>query len=103
MTHQLECKDCGFQAKNKAGHLSHIRSHGGKPAPKATKPLEVMDMHNHKKPQLCTACNALPVGATELVTLLLVTVFALTAVLLTSVYALEAQSDRIAVLESQLQ
>lgn len=52
---------------------------------------------------VCRSCHALPVGSIELVSLLLVLVFSLTAVLFTSVYALQTQQAKVAALESQLQ
>ncbi|MBU1126523.1 MAG: hypothetical protein ABH826_02135 [Patescibacteria group bacterium] len=54
-------------------------------------------------PSICRSCNALPMGSTELVTLLLVVTFSLSAILLTSVYAMEKQSSRIDRLESEVQ
>lgn len=52
---------------------------------------------------VCQSCHALPVGSVELVSLLLVLVFSLTAVLFTSVYALETQQAKVTQLEAQLQ
>jgi len=53
-------------------------------------------------PNMCRSCNALPTGSIELVSLLLVMVFALTAVLFTSVYAMQSQAQYIAGLEAQI-
>jgi len=50
---------------------------------------------------VCRSCHALPDGSVELVSLLLVLVFALSAVLVTSVYALNRQSAELAVLQAQ--
>lgn len=57
----------------------------------------------HTSGNVCRSCHALPVGSIELVSLLLVLVFSLTAVLFTSVYALQTQQAKVAALESQLQ
>jgi len=51
---------------------------------------------------VCQSCHALPIGSIELVSLLLVLVFSLTAVLFTSVYALQAQQAKVAELQAQL-
>ncbi|MFZ2681483.1 MAG: hypothetical protein WAZ14_00045 [Patescibacteria group bacterium] len=53
-------------------------------------------------PGVCRSCHALPAGSMELMALMLVLVFSLTAVLFTSVYALDIQSSKIDALESQL-
>ncbi|MDP2632074.1 MAG: hypothetical protein Q8P30_04920 [Candidatus Uhrbacteria bacterium] len=53
-------------------------------------------------PTVCRACHSLPAGTVEIVTLMLVMTFALTAVLLTSVYALNQQSHQIEVLEAKI-
>lgn len=52
---------------------------------------------------LCQSCHALPAGSMELVALLLVLVFSLSAVLFTSVYALRTQQARVQSLTAQLQ
>lgn len=54
-------------------------------------------------PNVCRSCHALPAGAVELVSLLIVVVVALTAVLFTSVYALQQQGQEIAQLQYELQ
>ncbi len=54
-------------------------------------------------PQVCRTCNALPMGAAELVTLLLVVTFSLSAILLTSIFALDKQAEKIDKLETQVQ
>ncbi len=51
---------------------------------------------------ICRGCHALPAGSVELVSLLLVLVFALSAVLVTSVYALDQQSAELAALQAQV-
>lgn len=53
-------------------------------------------------PHVCRGCHALPAGSVELVSLLLVLVFALSAVLITSVYALHQQSVQVDQLEAQI-
>ena len=55
-----------------------------------------------KMPAICTNCNLLPAGSIELTGLLLVLVFSLTAVLFTSIFALERQQTRIEMLETEL-
>lgn len=52
-------------------------------------------------PGVCRSCNALPAGSMELMALMLVLVFSLTAVLFTSVYALQIQGAKIDALEAQ--
>lgn len=52
----------------------------------------------HKMPMpaaVCRTCHALPVGSIELMSLLLVLVFSLTAVLVTSVHANALQQEEI--------
>jgi hypothetical protein len=51
---------------------------------------------------MCTSCDGLPAGTVEIVSLLLVLVFSLTAVLMTSVSALDSQQTQIDLLEAQL-
>lgn len=51
---------------------------------------------------VCRTCHALPAGSVEVVSLLLVLVFSLTAVLITSVHALSLQDIEISHLENQL-
>ena len=50
---------------------------------------------------VCHSCDALPAGSMELMALMLVLVFSLTAVLFTSVYALNIQSAKMQALEAQ--
>ncbi len=58
--------------------------------------------HDHvMTSNVCAGCNALPAGSMELMALMLVLVFSLTAVLFTSVYALNIQEAKIQSLESQ--
>lgn len=75
-----------------------------KPAKSTMKPapLKKKTANTFVSANVCRSCNALPVGSIELVSLLLVLTFSLTAVLLTSVYALNIQADHIAVLQSQI-
>jgi hypothetical protein len=56
-------------------------------------------VHTHK---VCRSCSSLPAGSVELVSLLLVLVFSLTAVLVTSGYALQKQSVEIERLSASL-
>lgn len=75
-----------------------------KAAPKKTMlkmelPLEPV---KNDQPAICRSCHALPVGSVEIVSLLLVLVFSLTAVLFTSVYAMEMQQNQIDSLEHQI-
>lgn len=75
-----------------------------KTAPKKTMlkmelPLEPV---KNDQPAICRSCHALPVGSVEIVSLLLVLVFSLTAVLFTSVYAMEMQQSQIDSLEHQI-
>ncbi len=49
---------------------------------------------------VCHSCNALPVGSVELTALMLVLVFSLSAVLFTSVYALQSEQHKVAELEA---
>lgn len=75
-----------------------------KTAPKKLLPIVQDVMEEVKKiPNVCRSCNALPMGSIELVSLLLVVTFALSAILLTSVYAMEQQSEHIDNLETQVQ
>lgn len=53
-------------------------------------------------PKVCRSCNTLPAGSVELVSLLLVLVFSLSAVLLTSGFALQKQANQIEALETQV-
>lgn len=52
---------------------------------------------------LCQSCHVLPAGSMELMALMLVLVFSLSAVLFTSVYALRVQQAKVQSLTSQLQ
>lgn len=51
---------------------------------------------------VCRSCHLLPVGAADLMALMLVLVFSLTAVLFTTVYALNLQQAKVAQLETML-
>ena len=59
---------------------------------------------NVAEPQstVCHACNSLPVGSVELASLMIVLVFSLSAVLLTSVAALRIQSHKLGQLEASV-
>ena len=52
---------------------------------------------------LCQSCHALPAGSMELMALMLVLVFSLSAVLFTSVYALRSEQAKVQSLSVQLQ
>lgn len=113
------CTHCKFEAKNKAGLSAHtrIKHKDEKKAvakkvvhqKSATKKVAPKQHVNHgrslpkpKMPSICVNCHALPAGSIELTGLLLVLVFSLTAVLFTSIYALETQQNRIDILETEL-
>lgn len=53
-------------------------------------------------PSVCRSCHALPAGSIELMALMLVLVFSLTAVLFTSIYALEIQGAKVKALEAEV-
>ena len=93
-TKTLTCTNCGFTAKTAGGLTAHTRRH------KTTMHVEPIQTTNTTN--VCHNCHALPMGSVELVSLLLVLVFSLTAVLLTSVYAIDAQNHEIETLEAQL-
>ena len=50
----------------------------------------------------CSSCNLLPVGSHDLTALLLVLVFSVSAVLFTTVYALNLQQAKVAQLQTML-
>lgn len=109
------CRHCSFTAKNRAGYLSHMRKHdtmameADDDAATMTVPLteppvepeedvedmpldnEPMHKQTHGGDHVCKDCQSLPMGSVELVSLLLVLVFALSAVLLTSIYVIETR------------
>jgi hypothetical protein len=51
---------------------------------------------------VCRSCHVLPIGSMDLTALMLVLVFSLTAVLFTTVYALNIQKAKVASLETQV-
>lgn len=51
---------------------------------------------------VCHSCNVLPTGSIELTALMLVLVFSLSAVLFTSVYALQGEQQKVAALEANV-
>lgn len=72
-------------------------------APRRAKAADpVIEIPAEEERPVCHACNSLPVGSVELVSLLLVLVFSLSAVLLTSGYALDQQNQRVAEAQAQL-
>jgi hypothetical protein len=95
---QHTCNSCGFEAKNLAGLKSHERSHGDD-APEA--PVSGMTRTAIAQKH-CHQCHMLPAGSAEIVGLLLVLVFSLSAVLLTSVYLHETNAEQLSILEDQL-
>lgn len=90
------CSECSFVAKSAGGLASHKRRHNGI----AVNTVDTSAAVNKK--HTCHSCHALPIGSVELVSLLLVLIFSLTAVLLTSVYAIDVQSHEIAELEARI-
>lgn len=77
----------------------------GAPASRARKSVRMQSpLTNTPAPAgtICHACNSLPVGSVELTALMIVLVFSLSAVLLTSVAALRIQSDKVADLEAEV-
>lgn len=78
-----------------------------KEEPKAMKPkapkTKKEPMTQARSSNICTTCSVLPVGSTELASLLLVLVFSLVSVLFTAVLALDSQQQEIATLEAQLE
>lgn len=77
---------------------------------KMTMPKKKMPMVNEANaavvcppPSVCRACNAMPIGSTEMFGVMVIVIVSLSAVLLTSVYALEMQQQKINTLENQIQ
>lgn len=54
-----------------------------------------------KTPNVCRTCNALPVGAVELISILMVVAFSLSAVLLTATFTIEHQAQQIEAMQMQ--
>lgn len=116
-SNQHPCKNCSFVAKNAGGLTSHMRKHEREtveapvmkekvipmtmPKPRVAK-AQVEPEHKVQPSGICRSCHALPIGSVEVVSLLLVLIFSLTAVLLTSIYALEIQGGQIDELEARL-
>lgn len=80
------------------------------PAKQVSKPkvqkrtvMHANDVHEAmpKVAHVCRSCHALPAGSIELVSMLLVLVFALSAVLITSVYALNQKTAEVEQLQAQ--
>ncbi|MBI1908266.1 hypothetical protein HYS28_02525 [Candidatus Uhrbacteria bacterium] len=72
-------------------------------AKKSVQPMPMNDVHGSVARQnVCHACNSLPAGSIELTALMLVLVFSLSAVLFTSVYALQSKGAEVAQLEAQV-
>jgi hypothetical protein len=96
-----KCTDCEFNAKNKAGLTAHMRKHS-RDQKKKVAVVNTTKKKTERAPSVCRSCHALPIGSVELVSLLLVLIFALTAVLFTSVYALQVQQNQITELQAQI-
>ena len=81
-----------------------------KPAAPAVKRARAAASASHVMPvvqparhhNLCQSCHALPAGSMELMALLLVLVFSLSAVLFTSVYALRGEQAKVQALSTQV-
>ncbi|HCC83324.1 TPA: hypothetical protein DEP96_00580 [Candidatus Uhrbacteria bacterium] len=72
------------------------------PVSRAKKSVASVAMQNTFSKSGCDACNSLPVGSIELTALMLVLVFSLSAVLFTSVFALQTKNEEIKQLQSQV-
>ncbi len=81
--------------KKRASVSRRTKASASHSAPSAMKPGR---HHN-----LCQSCHTLPTGSMELMALMLVLVFSLSAVLFTSVYALRVQDAKIESLTQQIQ
>jgi hypothetical protein len=69
---------------------------------RAKKLVAPIPVQNTFSKNSCDACNSLPVGSIELTALMLVLVFSLSAVLFTSVFALQTKDAEIKQLQSQV-
>jgi len=94
------CQHCKFNAKNAGGLASHVRACKKK---NAAPPMNDTPDPVPTPSSGCESCGHLPVGSIELVSLLLILVFALSAVLVTSVWALNNQATEISSLQVQVQ
>lgn len=103
-TKKLKVKSSKSKVKAKKKPVAKKRASVKKKAPlkKMSIVHEVTAPVHQVSSNICRSCNALPVGAVELVSLLLVLTVSLSAVLLTSVYALEHQAQEIELLQTQL-
>lgn len=74
------------------------------PAKARAKKTKVVSVASSMPPSanVCRSCHALPIGSMDLTALMLVLVFSLTAVLFTTVYALNIQKAKVAQLEHQV-
>jgi hypothetical protein len=72
-----------------------------KPRAKKTKVMSTASTMPHGS-NVCRSCHLLPVGSMDLTALMLVLVFSLSAVLFTTVYALNLQQAKVAQLETQI-
>ena len=94
------CQHCTFNAKNAGGLTSHVRACKQK---KAAPPMNDTPDPVPGPTSTCENCDHLPVGSIELVSMLLILVFSLSAVLVTSVWALNNQASEISSLQAQVQ
>lgn len=92
------CSHCKFNAKSPGGLASHVRACKKR---KATPPINNTPESVADAPPTCGSCEHLPMGSIELVSILLILVFSLSAVLVTSVWALNSQASEIQHLQSQ--
>ncbi len=69
---------------------------------RAKKSVSPISLQNSFSKKGCDACNSLPVGSIELTALMLVLVFSLSAVLFTSVFALQTKDAKIKQLQSEV-
>ncbi len=94
-----KCQLCSFKAKSKGGLASHVRACKRK---NAAPPVNDTPEPVPEAPAACGSCEHLPVGSIELVSILLILVFSLSAVLVTSVWALNSQASEIQHLQTQV-
>ncbi len=87
-----------MRIRNQGGPMATTRS-TKKTASKTKREHQPFTMPHPSVPNVCTSCHALPAGSSELMSLMLVLVFSLTAVLFTSIYALNTQKAKVAALE----
>ena len=64
--------------------------------------LQITEEEVKSTPNICHTCHSLPVGAVELLSILMVVTFSLSAVLLTASYAIDQQARQIETLQMQV-